>query len=212
MSARSMRGLAVLAAIVAVGACAQAPTDFAYRRPLATTGNAPFFRVELPAAVYEGAFRPDLGDVRVFDGGGSSVPLAFLAAPAAAREPVAATALPIFPLRVETGRSDLGDVTLRVRRDASGTSVDLATRDGAAVVGERLIGYLVDATEAKAPLAALVLALPESANLRTRVRVEGSDDLVAWRLLAQPSPVLALVYGGRRIARDRIELNGAPAK
>ena len=212
MSARSMRGLAALAAVVAAGVFAQTPADFAYRRPLATMGNAPFFRVELPAAVYEGALRPDLGDLRVFDGSGAAVPLAFLARPGASREPVAAAALPVFPLRVETARSDLGDVTLRVRRDASGTSVDLATRDGATVAGERLAGYLVDATEAKAPLAALVLALPEGANLRTRVRVEGSDDLVAWRLLAQPTPVLALVYGGRRIARDRVELNGTPAK
>ena len=206
------RIVAVLAASAALAAGAQSPADFAYRLPLATAGSAAFFRVDLPAAVYEGALRADLGDVRVFNGSGAAVPVAFLAQPATAREPVAAATLPLFPLRVETSRPDLGDVTLKVRRDASGTSVDLATRDGAAVTGDRLAGYLVDATETKIPLAALVLALPEGVNVATRVRVEGSDDLAAWRTLAEATPVLALDYAGRRITRDRIDLNGASAK
>ncbi|MET0917070.1 MAG: DUF3999 domain-containing protein, partial [Burkholderiales bacterium] len=140
------------------------------------------------------------------------VPIAFLARPAAAREVAAPVALPMFPLRVDRDRRDLGDLTMTVRRDAAGTTVNLATRDGAAVAGERLAGYLVDASAMSAPPAALTLTLPEGANVSTRVRVEGSDDLAAWRVLNGYAPVLAVEFGGRRLALDRVELAPGPAK
>ncbi|MEO5765179.1 MAG: DUF3999 domain-containing protein [Casimicrobiaceae bacterium] len=203
------------AAVAAVFACvaqAQAPAEFAWRLPLVTPADSPFFRVDLPVAVYEGAVRADLGDLRVFNGDGAPVPLAFLARPAAGREAAAPVALPLFPLRVERDRADLRDLTLSVRRDAGGTTVDLATRDGAAVAGERLAGYLADASALASPLTALTLTLPDGASISTRVRVEGSDDLAVWRVLAAGAPVLAVEFGGRRLARDRVDLASGPAK
>lgn len=199
-------------AALALAAHAQTPADFAYRRPLATTVDGAFVRVEVPAAVYEGALRNDLGDVRVFNGDGAPVPLAWLARPAAAREAAAPVSLPMFPLRVERDRADLGDLTLRIRRDAGGTSVDVATRDGAPVAGERIVGYLVDASETASTPTALTVALPEGANVSTRVRVDGSDDLAAWRTLASGAPILAVDFGGRRLSRERVDLAPGPAK
>jgi hypothetical protein len=204
--------MAIGAAALALAAQAQSPADFAWRLPLSTSGDGAFFRVELPEAVYEGAVRADLGDVRVFNGDGAPVPLAFLARPAAAREAAAPVALPLFPLRVERDRRDLGELTMTVRRDASGTTVNLATREGAAVSGERLLGYLVDASDQKWPLTALTLSLPGGANVSTRVRVEGSDDLAGWRVLASGAPVLAVEFGGRRLSRDRVDLAPGPSR
>jgi uncharacterized protein DUF3999 len=204
--------IAIGLAALALAAQAQAPSDFAWRLPLSTTGDGAFFRVEVPAAVYDGALRADLGDVRVFNADGAPVPIAFLARPAAAREATAPVALQLFPLRVDRDRRDLGDLTMTVRRDASGTTVNLATRDGAAVAGERLAGYLVDASDQKSPLTALTLSLPEGFNVSTRVRVEGSDDLAGWRVLASGAPVLAVEFGGRRLSRDRVDLAPGPSR
>jgi hypothetical protein len=197
------------AAVFAVHA--ETPGDYAYRLPLTTTGDAAFFRVDLPAQVYESAVRRDLGDVRVFNAEGGLVAFAFMPRPAAAREAAASVALPLFPLRVETGRSDLGDIAITLKRNAAGTTVDLATRDGKSVASERLVGYLIDASDLKEPLSALSLPLPAGANVTTQVRVEASDDLAAWRNVVT-APLVELEFGGRRLSRDRIELPSVSAK
>ncbi len=207
---RRLTGFA--AALLACLAHAQPAADFAYHLPLSTPVAAPFYRVELPPAVYEGALRADLGDLRVLDAAGAPVPMAFLAPPPAARESAPAVPLPIFPLRVDRERRDLDDLTLEVRRDGTGTTVDLRTRDGTAVTGERLAGYLIDAGELNAPAAALTLDLPADANLSTRVKVEGSDDLATWRTLNASTPVLALAFGGRRLTLDRVDLRAGATR
>ncbi len=46
----------------------------------------PFQKVEVPAAVYEGAARAGLADVRVFNADGELVPFAWVPRPAAVRE------------------------------------------------------------------------------------------------------------------------------
>jgi hypothetical protein len=201
-----------IALVFAAGAQAQTPADFAYRLPLEAAGDAAFFRVDVPAAVYEGAVRSDLGDLRIFNRDGAAVALAFLPRPTTEREAAPAVTLPLFPLRVDAQRRDLGDLSLSVRRGPAGTTIDLTTRDGQAVAAQRLAGYLVDASEQKDPLTALTLPLPAGSNLTTRVRVDGSDDLVNWRMLAASAPLLDLEYAGRRLSRDRIELAGGPAK
>jgi uncharacterized protein DUF3999 len=190
----------------------ESPADFAYRIPLAIDGDAAFVRVELPAPVYEGAVRRDLGDLRVFNGEGTGVAFAFMPRPAAAREAAVAFDVPYFPLRAEATRTDVGDLAITVRRTQNGTTVDLATHDGRAIAPERLIGYLVDASEAKEPLAALTLPLPSGANLTTRVRVDASDDLTSWRTVVANAPLLALESGGRRLTRERIDMPPTTAK
>ena len=162
--------------------------------------------------VYEGAVRRDLGDLRIFNGDGSPVAFAFLPRPASTREAGSAFDLPFFPLRAESTRQNVGDLAITVRRAPSGTTVDLSTRDGKAVPPERLVGYLVDATAGKEPLAALAMSLPSAANVITRVRVDASDDLIGWHTLVSDMPLIALEFGGRRLTRERIELAPTTAK
>jgi len=199
-------------AALALSANAESPSDFAYRIPLVTDGDAAFFRVELPPPLYEGAVRRDLGDLRIFNGVGSPVAFAFLPRPALTRAAGTGFDLPFFPLRAESTRQNVGDLAITVRRAPNGTTVDLVTRDGKAVPPERLIGYLVDATGAKEPLAALAMSLPDGANVTTRVRVDASDDLASWRTLVSDAPLIALEFGGRRLTRERIELAPITAK
>jgi hypothetical protein len=204
--------LAALAS-AALAAQADSPAEFAYRLALTAPGEAAFFRVEIPATVHEGALRADLADLRIFNADGDAVAFAWLPPPKASREAAAPVELPIFPLRVETGRRGLDDLSISVLREAGGgTRVDLATRDGKTVAAERLAGYLADASAIDAPLTALTLPLPASEDISTRVRVEASDDLAAWRTLVAGAPLIALEYAGRRLARERIELPATRTK
>ena len=199
-------------AMLALGAHAETPSDFAYRIPLTTDASAPFFRIDLPPAVYEGVVRRDLGDLRVFNGEGAPVAFAFLPRPASVREAGANFELPFFPLRAESGRQGLADVAISIRRTSAGTTVDLATRDGKPIPAERLAGYLIDASNASEPIAALTLPLRSGANVMTRVRIDASDDLAGWRTIIAGAPLLALEFGERRLTRERIEIAPTTAK
>jgi hypothetical protein len=212
MRARSAAAAALAWCAAAALVAAQEPPRFAWHLPLTTPGAQAFYRVDVPAPVYERIQRADLGDVRVLNADGAAVPFAFLPPPPAARAEAALVDLPLFPLRVDDARRDLGDLALSVRRGAEGTSVDVRTRDGGSVQPQRLAGYLVDAGERKDAFAALRLTPAATSNVDVRVRVDGSDDLATWRTLASGAPLLALEYRGQRLARDRVALSGAPAR
>ena len=184
---------------------AETETDFAYRIPLATEGAGPFFRLQLPPSVYEGSVRNDAGDLRIFNLDGAVVPYAYVPVQAPVKQKLPPRVLPVFPLRVDERRHDLGDLLMSVRKGPSGTTVDITTRDGLPVEGQRLAGYLIDASDVEVPITALSIPLPSAANLTTRARAEASDDLVGWRTLASGAPLIALEFDGRRLARDRIE-------
>lgn len=56
---------------------AERPEDFAYGSLLEADGSEALYEITLPAAVYRGVARPDLGDVRVFNSAGEVVPHAW---------------------------------------------------------------------------------------------------------------------------------------
>jgi hypothetical protein len=200
-------GMALVAAALAAptGALAQSPSDFAARQPLATSGDRAFFRIVLPDSVYDGAGRPDLGDLRVYNGDGALVPFAFVPRPKPLSAATPRRSLPFFPLTVDTTRPEAGNLAINVRKDATGTTVDIRTRDGAPVSGSRVAGYLVDASSDDRPLTALLVSLPPEGNVNARLRVDASDDLDRWRTIVADAPVLSLEHEGRRLTRDRVE-------
>jgi hypothetical protein len=185
---------------------AEAPADFAQRQPLATSADKAFQRIELPDSVYDGAGRPDLGDLRVFNADGGLVAYAFVPRPAPVVSGAPRRTLALFPLTVDTTRPETGDLSINVRRDAAGTTVDVRSRDGTPVTGTRVVGYLIDAGANEAPLVALVLPLPPGATVNARLRIDASDDLDRWRTVVADAPLLSLEFNGRRLTRDRIEL------
>ena len=204
---------ALFAACVAIVAHAESPSDYAFGVPLVPSGPGPFARVALPSAVYEGSIRPGLADLRVFNAEGAVVPFALLAPAGSTREKKSAIPLPMFPLRAAADTKDFAGLTLSVTQSATGTAINLTTRDGQPVAGERLIAYVLDASAHDGPLTALSFALPESAEPPTmRLSIEASDDLVAWRTLVASAPLVNLEYAGRRLTRDRIDFAPTKAK
>ena len=86
--------------------------------------------LELPRAVYRGAVRPDLGDLRVFNGAGEVVPHAFRPRASVETQKRAPVALPVFPVYGDDPKQ-LDGLSLRVERNASGTIVQLDERSRA---------------------------------------------------------------------------------
>lgn len=205
--------ITALAFLLAGAAQAQALHDFAYGVPLSTSGDEPFFQVAVPAQVFQGAVRPGAADLRVFNADGAIVAFAYLPRPPAGRERRPQVELPPFPLRADRAQTDLSGMTVSVSRGVAGTTFNLSTRDGMRVDGERIVGYVLDASTLDEPMAALTLkwsAPPQ--GFSTRVRVEAGDDLATWRTVVGDAPLLELEYAGRHLTRNRIELAKTQAK
>jgi hypothetical protein len=202
-----------LVAFVAASAHAERTADYAAGVPIVPEGPQPFQKVEVPAVVYEGAVRPGLADVRVFNADGELVPFAWLPRPAAVRERPPSVVLPSFPLYVDRERRDVAGLALHVVRNAAGTTVDIKSADETPAARQELGGYVLDASELSAPLNALMFALPETAAAPTmHLRVDSSDDLASWRSMMPDATLVNLEYAGRRLTRNRVEIPPTKAK
>ena len=205
--------LAGLLAGLALGTqAAERPEDFAYAAALSSQAPGALRRVELPAWVYMGVTRADLGDVRVFNGDGEVVPHALMPRPTPSTSTEPGSALPYFPIRSAAGAAPEA-IDIRVQRTAGGTITHVEARRGITGATLSLTGYLIDASALKAPVASLELAFREPASgYSVTVRVEGSDDLAHWSTLAAGAPVMALQFGGERLERRVVEMAQARSK
>jgi Protein of unknown function (DUF3999) len=207
-----MRQLIPVLLFVPALAAAERPQDFGYGIPLAVDGREAFYEVEVPRAVYRGVVRADLGDARVFNAAGESVPHAFrprVMVSKAAPQPVKVA---LFPLR--TGAPvGVDGLDLRVEKSGDRTVVNLRTRDGKPAGGTTLVGYVADASNVEGRVRAILLELPSGADhVISRVTVAASDDLRQWTTLASGASVLRLAAGGERLEQLRIEFPARKAK
>jgi len=210
-----MIGRLVLVALVATGAHAERPSEYASGIPVMPVGSMPFQRVAVPATVYEGAARPDLADLRVFNADAEVVPYAWLPRAADTHARADAIALPLYPLYVDRDRRDVSGLVLHVVRDASGTAVDIRSDDAApaAASATTLAGFVLDASALTEALNALVFTLPASVGAATmHLRIDAGDDLASWRPVTTDAVLVDLEYGGRRLVRDRVEIPPTRAK
>ena len=184
------------------------PQDFAYRMKVVGTGDAAAYRVALPLAVYQKITRPDLADLRVFNGSGEQVPFA-IERPAAGTVSNAATALPLFPLKDDSGATlDAIRVTIESGRGA----INVQTGDRSPPSG-RIDSYLVDGRLLDLPVAALRLEWPQdAADFAGRVRVEASDSLNDWRLVNGAAPIANLHSDAQRLVEQRVEFPPTKAR
>jgi hypothetical protein len=182
-----------------------------YTAPVSVTGTDSHYRFTLPASAYRGAARRDIGDLRIFNAAGEAVPYAVVRREAETVAPPSVRGVKLFPLYGDTAKG-LEATQVRVARNASGTVVSVSTTPGQPATSRRLLGYLLDASELKAPQEALVLQWATKEGFTGRARVEGSDDLKYWSGLVNNAPVLYLEHAGSRLERNRIDMQGARAK
>lgn len=205
---------AALAALLLVPALAAAeqPRDFAYGIALQVDEGHALQQIEVPRAVYEGVVRSDLGDLRVFNGAGETVPHAFRSRVTTTRETREPVAVTLFPIHTDEPAGVEG-MELRLDRRGDRTVIDVRTREGKPAHGTTLAGYLADARALDKAIRALVVALPAGGEqIVARVTVDASDDLRQWTTLASGAPVVRLSAGGERLEQLRIEVAPRRAK
>ena len=199
-----MKRVLLFACALALNASAETPEEFRYSIPLTTQSNEGLNRVELPLAVHQGAARADLGDLRVFNARGEKVPFAFAGQPKTEVAKRPATALPIFPIR-QAQRTQAASFDLQIRQRSDGTLISLHSGGKKAPSKAELQGYLVDASQLKTPMRALVLDWLQSADSQIgRLTVEAGDDLKFWQPMVSGAPLLDLEFGGERLIQKRV--------
>lgn len=182
---------------------AERPADYARGLPLATPGQEPFYRVELPFEVHAGA-RPDLRDVRVFNAAGDTVPMAIVPVrPLSPDDRPEHQQVPFFPLPAGTGRRD-ADLDLTVA-GADGRILSLRSRTPATTGGAGT-GAVLDLSRVDSEVIGLELEWPAPAdNYSDTVRVEASTNLRDWRPVADAA-LADMRYGGQHLQQRQVEL------
>lgn len=206
-----MKPLAVLALLPALAAGQDRLSEQPYTAPLAVGGADSHYRFTLPAGAYRGLARRDAGDLRVFNAAGEAVPYAVVRRQAETAAPPPVRGVKLFPLYGDTAKG-LEATQVRVARSASGTVVNVSTMPGRGAAQRRLLGYLLDTSDLKAPQEALLVRWAVKEGFSGSARVEGSDDLKSWNAVVSNAPVLHLEHAGARLERNRIDMQGARAK
>lgn len=186
------------------------PNDFAFGIPLELEAGGSIYEFKLPRDVYEGVTRADLGDLRVFNGADEVVPHFVRYLPVKADSVKAREPLPLFPLYGKAGQP-LEGVSLKVKRDAAGTIVEVQTHD--AQSENRLLAYLLDASRLERTIDALVIEFGrEPQNLILKIAVGCSDDLENWQPVLISATIADLTYGGFSLRQNRISFHPTKAK
>lgn len=207
-----MKTLIVLLALAhGAAVAAERPADFAYGIAIKTGAPNALYEFEIPLAVYRGVTRSDLGDVRVFNADGEIVPHALKPRDEAQTKPTATVQLPVFPLRGGGDKTFVSDI--RIQRRGDGTIVSIQTLNRGSSQDRRLRAYLIDASVVKQPIQALQLEWQgDQEGFIGTIRIEGSDDLNVWRVLADRAALARLNFGGVRLNQNRVELRGSGNK
>ncbi|MEA5123052.1 DUF3999 domain-containing protein [Xanthomonas floridensis] len=167
------------------------------------------YQLTLNEAVYRNAHDAAARDITVIDARGEEMPTAALPADAA---PVAAPRrhrLPVFALP-EGAATGKGDLQLIAERDASGAVRRLEGRFATGTSAASAVGtsWLIDASALRDRPRALWLDWAGDTPVQAQLRVEGSDDLRDWRVLASDATVMALDNQAQRLQQRRIAVDG----
>ena len=185
----------LLLLIHGVAGAAERPQDFAYGMAIHADANDALHEIEIPAAVYRGVTRGDLGDIRVFNGQQEVVPHALRPRVVTTEQSGAMVRLPAFPLYGESS-GKVEDLNVRIEKRADGTIINI---QGGAKDAERknqLRGYLLDASALKPAIQALRFDWQGgSESFVGKIKVEGSDDLA---VCAGKRPLSVAHAGARR--------------
>lgn len=193
----------------AYGADTLSLTDFARTIPLTLSGTGALHELLLPAEVYSGSRRADLGDLAVFNGAGEIVPFTLVQPPPAGTA-VEGRKLPLFPLSGGT-RLQQGNLNMQVRTDEHGTIVNLASAPGGATQAA-VTTYIVDASSLERTVNGFDFELqPAGKEYIGTVRVAVSDDLQHWQEHASGA-LATLAAGNQQLSRSRIEFPGVKSR
>jgi len=186
-------------------AAAESPEDFAYSVPLQTEGSDALYEAQIPASVYRGVTRRDLGDVRVFNSAGEPVPFALEPRPERRGERPAPTRVKYFPL-YGAQTADLEGLRLRVERAGGGTVLNVTSDRAPPTAERRLLGYLIEASDVEQPYETLELDWrQQESSSAANVKLEASEDLKTWSVVLAQSPLVRIDSNGERLEQRTLD-------
>ncbi len=189
-------------ALLVTAAHAQSPGDYARGLTLTPTSDAAVQSLLVPNAVYRGATRADLADVRLFDAKGTLVPFALDVV--GSSDDTARVRLPIFPL-VGRPSVDMDALDVTIRRAPSGSIVSVRPATDAA--NDAVRAYVLDASGIGGAIVRLDLTWSDAtADFSTLLRAESSDDLTNWLPWGEAQRVMRLRFAGDTLVRRSLEL------
>lgn len=198
----------VALALAAPAAAEERLEDFGYAVSIAFTPGDALYVLRLPEPVYRHAVRADLGDLRVFNGAGESIPYALRQPVPVSNRTGAGVKLPQFPVRGSIEGTASEDLKVEVRRD--GAVVSVHTGKGGPENG--VTHWVIDASRFEHPIEALELALSGEGDVVARIGVDASDDLKHWLRVVADAPVVRTRFGGERLEQLSVPLHGVRAK
>ncbi|MCY1281100.1 hypothetical protein D9M70_298990 [compost metagenome] len=187
---------------------AEQPDDFATRVELRLDGQGPWYRMDLPMALHFAARHADLRDLRVFNADGEALAYSLTRSASSERRARHEHALRWFPLRGPAEDASAMP-SVRVERSTTGTVVQVVP-EGPASAGERLRGWLLDASAVQGPLEQLSLDWNDGEGFQ-HFSIEASDDLQRWESWGE-GQVARLSFADQRIDQHDVTLPGRPAR
>ena len=196
--------------VLPLAAAAAVADDYVARWPLALErpdGGA--YRVVLAPDVYRQLQSPALGDLVVVNAAGQPVATAVFPPDAPLAQAGDSVVLPWFPLPADgAGASQDIAAISELATDGSLRRIEWRGAPGSAADA----GFVLDASQLKAPIAALRFSWSDAQAFDRGYRVSASDDLRQWREVEPDGRLVQLRNGDRRVIEDRIALPGVRAR
>ncbi len=188
-------------------------TDFAYGSDIVHDASRAVHSVPVPRDVYRNVVRSDLGDLRVFNADGETVPYAirrYTPGPEAQGKTHTRMLTKIYGKKGQRA----SDVELRYRRSAQGESFVVYNRIKPRKSGnERPVFYIVATGDIDQAISAMTLRWhTRQQSFIYNVLIEASDDLKQWRPASRDGVIAEFDYGGQMTQRGEIKLNDVKAK
>ena len=181
--------------------------DFAYGMELSVSGSNSIYGLLLPAEVYQGCTRADLGDLRVFN---SKYTVPYVIRSQVSRKTKrAAQSLPFFPLFSDTQNKgqDTNGVPpdLHIATNSQGTIIDISQHAASAEKNQAVMAYILDTSALEHPADWLDLTWTgQGEQFSTEVRLDSSTDLNNWRSQVSSAALAELRFEGHTLLRTRI--------
>ncbi len=205
---RRLQTLTGVLGCMALGCSAAVPMDFARGRVIDVDAAQVVLRVTVPQDVYEWVTRPDLGDLRVFNGAHQEVPYS-LRRPTGLQEFSVWIDVPIFELPDAPNGSREG-ARVSVQVDDGGAVVSV---NGGAVQPTESASLLVDCSAVEREISELLVTWPTDASgFLSKYRVDVSDDLDSWKTVVSSATLARLETDGQQVTADVIKLPGTRAR
>jgi len=167
----------------------------------------------LPLEAYSTVLRPDLGDIRVFNGAGEVVPHGLrnvAVEPDTVRQK---EGIPFFPLYASTMATGQADLTMHVTRNTAGTIVNINAAPNQDPGDRRISGYLLDLSGLKWPTGELEFHWSSGQDSSVfNIQLQHSNDLQHWSPLIASATLVDLQHGGERVEKKKVPLAYKPQR